>query len=59
MVDIPKKVSDLERESLMAEWAWLKQRARYLAIRLGLPNPFPTRKESRQAQGRVDEDKHG
>ncbi len=59
MVDLPKKVSELERESLMAEWAWLKQRARYLAIRLGLPNPFPTRKELRQGQDHIDEDKSG
>lgn len=49
----PPQLTELERQAFLAEWAYIKQRARFLAALLGFDNPFPVRKEQRNGQGVV------
>lgn len=47
------RLTELERQAFLAEWAYIKQRARFLAVLLGFENPFPVRKEIRNGRGEI------
>lgn len=55
LTDQKPELDPKERRVLEAEWAALVEKARWLALKLGYPNPFPTRKERREAKREAED----